>query len=133
MRRFLQHNRWVTVLVTCLLLFATSGFSLSRMTCLMDGHTVLSFGQAGDCCPEDEASDLPTVKADCCALTQAKLDRVSVITSSSLDLDPFFLTLDGVAVHVAQVPPAIPLRWLDSRPPPMRTPERLAAFGAFLI
>jgi len=133
MRRFLQNNRWATVLVACLLLFATSGFSLSRMTCMMGGHTVLSFGQADDCCPEDEGSDHPTLKADCCALTQAKLDRVSVITSNSLDLDPFFLALDEVAVHVAEAPTAVLPCWLDSRPPPMRTSDRLAVFGTFLI
>lgn len=133
MRRFLQHNRWVTVLVACLLLFATSGFSLSRMTCLMGGHTVLSFGQADDCCPDSEGSDGPVLTADCCALTQAKLDGVSMITSNTLDIDPGILVSGTWVLCAFEAPAAVPLGWLYSRPPPMSTPERLASFGTFLI
>lgn len=57
MRRFFQHNRWLTVLVACLLLFATSGLSLSRATCLMSGHSLLSAGLASDCCEDQEHID----------------------------------------------------------------------------
>lgn len=133
MRRLLQHNRWITVLVACLLLFATSGFSLTRMTCLMGGHTVFSFGQLDDCCPDEQGTDQATLKAECCAITQAKLEPVNVVVVNSLGLDPVFVAFGTAPFEVAQALVLVPLRWLDTRPPPLTVPDRLAVFSTFLI
>ncbi len=133
MRRFLQRNRWVTALVGCLLLFATSGLSLSRMTCLAGGHSVLSFGQADDCCPAEEASDMATVKADCCAYTQAALERVNGLQSPPLHLDVFFVEASIVLVQERSAQGELPARWVAGGPPPLSAPQRLAHLGVLLV
>ena len=133
MRRFLLHNRWAAVLVASLLLFATSGLSISRMTCLFSGHTVLSFGQLDDCCPDEQGGGQATFKATCCAFTQATSDRVVLIHANPLDIVPFFMVSDVVPFLTMAVAATLPHRWLDGRPPPLSAPDRLAVLGTYLI
>jgi hypothetical protein len=56
-----------------------------------------------------------------------------VVPANSLDLDPFLLVSDAATVFVLATPAAEPCRWLNGRPPPMTTPQRLASIGAYLI
>lgn len=57
-----------------LLLFATSGLMLSRMTCLMSGRSVLAFGMLEDCCPEQERPEGASLAPVCCVYAQAAAD-----------------------------------------------------------
>ena len=133
MRRLLQQHRWITALVACLLLFATSGLSLSRMTCLMGGQSVLSVGQGSDCCPREEHDANATIQATCCAITQIVADHAQLLQSTTLDLDVILIALDAAPMMVALAPVQVPLRWLDSRPPPLAVPDRLASLRVLLI
>ncbi|MBL0127125.1 MAG: hypothetical protein IPP83_06625 [Flavobacteriales bacterium] len=133
MRHFLQQHRWATVLVVFLLLFATSSMTLSRMTCLMGGHSVLSFGPADDCCPDAEKPEGTAVKAICCAFTEARLDRTSVIPVAGLDLGVLLAELDGAPTMIIALPVMEPVRWWDGKPPPRSLPDRLAELQVMLI
>lgn len=133
MRRFLQYNRWATVLVVGLLLFATSGLSLTRMTCLMGGHSVLSMGLAVDCCPGGIEAHGAQLSATCCALSQAVLDDVHLLPASDVDVD--FVLIAGSSIWSVEfaMDPSRPLHWLESRPPPMALMERLAVIRTRLV
>lgn len=133
MRRFLQIHRWATVLAMGLLLFATSGTMLSRMTCLLGGHSVLSIGIVVDCCPAEEEQDGSTIEAACCDLTQAKLEMSHLIGSEPCAL-PVLIAVSNEAPQWAPGKRNVAvIQWLDSRPPPQEVPDRLAAFGTYLI
>ena len=121
------------MMVAGLMLFAISGTTLSRMTCLAGGHSVLSFGLAGDCCPDAEAAGGSTVKATCCEFSQARSLTPAFVPHAPLDLTPVLMVLDAVPMTVAFLRTSAPCGWLQSRPPPMSSPERLASFGVFLI
>lgn len=131
MRRFLLKHRWATILVVGLMLFATSGATLSRMTCFSEGHSVLSFGAADDCCP-DEASG-PGLKAVCCELSQARAGIIAFVPHDMLALAPVLMALDAVPVMVVLEIVSTGTSWLESRPPPLLAPERLASISSFLI
>ena len=133
MRRFLQQHRWATVLVVGLLLFATSSMTLSRMTCLMGGHSVLSFGPADECCPEEEKPEGATLKAICCTFTEAQLDRTTVIPAQGMDLVDLLAEVDGAPSVILAVPVMEPVRWWDGKPPPRTLPDRLADLQVLLI
>lgn len=126
MRRLLLRHRWTSYLVTGLLLFATSGATLSRMTCLMGGHSVLSLGLATECCPKSDTDGVPVLKSTCCDVTEARLGQPDLLPSEQLAMDPF---LNGVSW---MAPPSIASElvlwpeWLETRPPPKDAPERLA-------
>lgn len=94
MRLFLQRNRWVTMAVVGLMLFGTSGLALSRMTCLMAGHTVLALGAMEDCCPEKEHSEVPTVSAECCVMGLAKADPMPFLSGASVLLPMVVAVMD---------------------------------------
>ena len=131
MRRFLLRHRWATIAVVGLMLFATSGATLSRMTCFSEGHSVLSFGGADDCCPEEESG--AGLKAACCELSQAQAGPIAFVPHDVLALAPVLMALDAVPVVVALERSFVPVSWLDSRPPPLLAPERLASIASFLI
>ncbi|MBK8499861.1 MAG: hypothetical protein IPL52_13850 [Flavobacteriales bacterium] len=133
MRRFLQDNRWATVLVAGLLLFATSGLSLTRMTCLMGGHSVLSMGFTVDCCPGEAEAHGAQLSATCCALTQAVLVDVHLLPASDVDLDFLLIACSSIWSVEFAIDPSRPLHWLESRPPPLALMERLAVIGTRLV
>lgn len=130
--RKLKKNRWVLASLAMLLLLATSGLTVSRMSCLISGHSVLSLGLADDCCPEEEHADGTMIGATCCELVQASADRVELLPSATFDLVALPVT-DASPSWGAVVLERNPLRWLDSRPPPLLGPERLALISVFLI
>lgn len=133
MRLFLQRHRWITVLTVALLLFATSGLSLSRMTCLMGGHSVLSIGQGDDCCPAEENGTGATVEATCCAFTEAALHEVQLLPTLANGIDLLLMALDAAPMVQAGPVPAVPVRWLESRPPPIAVMERLRTLRILLV
>ncbi len=133
MRSFLHSNRWVSVLVAMLLLFATSGMAITRMTCLLGGHSVVSLGALEDCCPEDEHSDVPTVKSECCDLSLAQMTGDPFVGNDDFTITPLLTVLQNVPFDtMAAVPMVLPKR-PKSGPPPLRAQERSAVLSIFRV
>ncbi|MFZ1691830.1 MAG: hypothetical protein WAT74_01425 [Flavobacteriales bacterium] len=130
--RKLKKNRWMLASLAMLLLLATSGLTVSRMSCLISGHSVLSLGLAEDCCPEEEHGDGATITATCCELLQAGAERLELLPSTTFDLIALPVT-DAAPTLAAVALERHPLRWLDSRPPPLIGKDRLAQMRRFLI
>ncbi|MBK7943965.1 MAG: hypothetical protein IPJ85_01055 [Flavobacteriales bacterium] len=130
--RKLNKNRWALASLALLLLLATSGLTVSRMSCLISGHSVLSLGIAADCCPDDEHGEGVAFKATCCDLAKASAERVVLLPSSSADLIALPLA-DPVQIWAASTRECISVQWLNSRPPPLIGRERLALMRRFLI
>lgn len=129
MRHFLHRNKWATTLVAALFLLATSGMSVSRMTCLHSGHSVLSVGVAADCCPDRDKGDHATVSATCCAFSIAKSD-VQDYLPNTFSIAPAVPMLPEHALLIGPVPLAVtPTAWLSSRPPPLSGQDRLLENG----
>jgi hypothetical protein len=104
---------------------ATSGTAVSRMTCLMGGHSVLSLGMIADCCPEGPANDGAVVKAICCDLSSVGGVEADYLAHPSLSIPLVGMAcqMGSLTVHV---PTAIVLpAWLDTRPPPRTVTDRL--------
>jgi len=133
MRRFLLRNRWATLSMVGLLLFAISGTAVSRMTCLMGGHSVLSFGTSVDCCPAPQEDGGSTIKAECCEFSLAKSDLSDVLPVLPLAWLANAVQVDEVAWHAALAGVAVRIEQLDGRPPPGTAPERLALLSRYLI
>jgi hypothetical protein len=129
MRAFLHSNRWASVLVAVLLLFATSGMAITRMTCLVGGHSVVSLGTMADCCPEDEPSDVPTVKAECCALSSAKAMAGPFMGHDDGGMAPLFAVLRNVPCETMVAVPMVLPRKPKSPAPPLRAQDRLSVLS----
>ncbi|WKZ65229.1 MAG: hypothetical protein QY325_10700 [Flavobacteriales bacterium] len=119
--------------MAALLLLGTSGVALSRMTCLMGGHSVVSVGMADDCCPEQDGTGGMALSADCCAYTQAGGDRPDALQSQMPELALPVEVSDAVAVVPLPLTVNRPWKWLDSRPPPHDAPGRLARLRVRLV
>lgn len=133
MRRFLRRERWATIAMTLLLLFATSGVALSRTTCLMSGRTVFALGNLEDCCPEPERSDAPTLSAVCCVFAQAGGDVEPFVASASQEAPPVPVAMDGVPAARTGVPHLALPGAFHGRPPPMPATLRLAVLSTFRV
>ncbi|GEM_PF-3338125 len=133
MNQCIRQNKWSAALLAVLLLFVTSGFALSRMTCLSAGHSVVSVGLADDCCPDDAPSAIPVVKATCCAITQAVGYTDPFTQHVELALDLTATVVDQEPVRIALFQPTRVLPRGEAIPPPLLLSVRLAANGSFLI
>ncbi|HRH39876.1 MAG TPA: hypothetical protein PK760_16115, partial [Flavobacteriales bacterium] len=109
----------------CVLLFVTSGISLTRMTCLMSGRTTVSLGALNDCCADD-GSGGASLETQCCLIVQASMPQVHVVLSKSV-------TPSIVVAPFVFAPPAVLLtatarsvRLDHDRPPPLLPGDRLA-------
>ncbi|MBL7950675.1 MAG: hypothetical protein JNM62_03045 [Flavobacteriales bacterium] len=130
MRQLLQRHTWVTYLVVGVFLLATSGATLSRMTCLSGGHSVVSLGAATDCCPDEgPRSAVPEVKAACCELAQVQGERDYYLPDRG-----YFLWVPAPAMQHAAVRVMLPVVLAEvdrsgSPPPPLSAPDRLAVLS----
>ncbi len=132
MRAFLRRHPWFSAVMAMLLLFATSGTSITRMTCLSGGHSVLAVGLIGDCCP-DEEHDGDALLATCCDFGSATSPVEDLLPGGSgeYQLLPFTLIPDGAAVK--DTAPLRRIGWLQTRPPSHNAPDRLSRLGSWLI
>lgn len=125
-RRFLKHNRWATALVACLFMVATSGMTISRMTCLIGGHSALSIGTPADCCPDEEEQGGPTIQPQCCVHASVKGEQHEFIVHQDVDLAPALIALYAAPRLLLSEGNAPVLFLVDDLPPPLDTPARLA-------
>ncbi|MEX1132719.1 MAG: hypothetical protein WEC15_05810 [Flavobacteriales bacterium] len=133
MRRLLQCHRWATLSVVVLLLFATSSMALSRMTCLMSGHSILALGMIDDCCPEPEPTEGATIAPVCCVFGQAALDVEPLLPSTSMELLPLIANDVYVSGTLVVAHKSLPAERLYGRAPPLEAVERLVLHSSFRI
>lgn len=121
-------------MVCGLLLFATSGVALSRMTCLLSGRTVMIVGMLEDCCPDVPRNEGAVVTPVCCDLSAAEGANVIGLRTVPVELD------GSVADLFWSIRPLVVLSeghsWqlrVENRPPPLHTAERLAVLERYLI
>ena len=81
------------------MLFATSGMALSRMTCVISGHSVVALGMMEDCCPEPENAAGAMISPVCCEFVQAGGDALPFVPSCSLQ----FMLQASVPLHFAEL------------------------------
>lgn len=118
MRQFILRHRWASLLVVGLMLFATSGMALSRMTCVISGHSVVALGMLEDCCPEPESAEGAMIAPVCCEFVQAGGDTFPFVPAGAMqfmlqaslpmhfvDLIPAQLAVVSVVHHFDPAPP----------------------------
>ena len=125
---------WISALAALVLLASTAMPALGRMTCASSGHTVLSIGQAKDCCPGEDRQEGSTIRAICCEFQQAAPQRAEFNAEH-----PIFLPLPVFPFHPVRAAIACDARVLVSsqlgsrRPPPLVVLERLSQLSSFRI
>lgn len=132
MRGFLQRQPWAMGLAALLLLFATAGPSLSRMTCMSSGHSTVALGKLADCCPEEEGTEA-SITSTCCDFGSASSPVEELLPSASQEAALLGALPLTTALTEAPLRPAHRLRWLETRPPPLAGPERLSRMRIRLI
>lgn len=134
MRRILQRHRWATLGVVCLLLFATSGLMLSRMTCLMSGRSVVAFGTLEDCCPDPERSSEASIAPVCCVFGHAAVDVEPFKPSEPMAQVALpFAVVGFVKPFELALTEDVGTATLRGRAPPLPAPARLALFATYRI
>ena len=121
------------VLVTALLLLATSGLSLSRMTCLKGGFSVYTLGTTFAECGAAEVPSVPALRTECCTFGQVVLvqpdlhhDRQMVV-----DVPVVHAQLPGILIMSLSAPGMSKV--MASRPPPRPTDERRSLLRVYRI
>jgi len=56
-----------SVFLSLTILMVSGGFTLSKMTCVSNGHQVLALSKQGECC-NNNSSPVTKVKSKCCAI-----------------------------------------------------------------
>lgn len=133
MRRLLHRHRWATLSVVVLLLFATSGMAISRMTCLISGHSIVALGMLEDRCPDPAPAEGATVAPVCCVFGQAAANVEPFMPGVGLEFVPLAVS-DGWAnvPQRAALRPASPDQDF-ARPPPLASAHRLVLHSTFRI
>ncbi len=109
-----------------LLLVGTAMPMLSRMTCLMSGHSELRIGQPQDCCPPEDPCGEEEVGATCCVFEQVMPVEERCVPASSA------LAVPAPAVGNAGMTPVISMaaetatRYLVDAGPPLSALDRLS-------
>ena len=131
----LRTHRWLAALAALLLLLGTAAPALVRMSCLSGGHTVVSIGQAEDCCPKDQPHhDGAQLRARCCEMERTAPERDAFTTESGFSFATVFMRTPEAHLWPASHPmAAISGYGFTSRSPPLLTTERLSRVCGFLI
>lgn len=134
MRRILQRHRWATLGVVGLLLFATSGLMLSRMTCLMSGRSVVALGSLEDCCPDPEKPEGASIAPVCCVFGHAAADVEPFMPSEAMAQVAVPFTAVGFAKPFElALTEDVGTATLRDRAPPLPATARLALFATYRI
>lgn len=133
MRRSHHRNPLAIVAMVALLLLGTSGLTISRMTCLLGGHTVVSLGLMEDCCPEEEEHAAPVVKALCCDFGTASSTIEDLLPNPHQESPSVCEGMHPMRLAFAFTDGAEPIAWLATRPPPRSVAERLSGLRSLRI
>ena len=127
-------RQWLSAVAAVLLLASSAMPALVRMTCVSGGHTVLSIGQAEDCCPDSDQQEGASFQAICCEFQEAAPQRAefSAEHQVAFQLPVALLHSFGVSdSHVADL--RTPTDRGSERPPPLYVLERLSQLCSFRI
>ncbi|MBL0045147.1 MAG: hypothetical protein IPP33_12370 [Flavobacteriales bacterium] len=127
-------RQWFSALAALLLLTSSAMPAVVRMTCVNGGHTVLSIGQAEDCCPDSDQQEGASIQAICCEFQEAAPQRAefSAEHQVAFQLPEVLLYSSGVSdSHVADL--RTPTDRGSERPPPLYVLERLSQLCSFRI
>lgn len=132
-RKHTAHRRISVWLLLALFLVGTAVPAVSRMECLMSGHSTVSVGFADECCPGDGDQQGATVRAVCCEVVTAEPGKQPfapqphvLVPEQSVVVPVIRVQVPVVVLHRAGV-------HSGRRPPPAALGERLAEVGSFLI
>jgi hypothetical protein len=121
------------VLVAALLLLATSGLSLSRMTCLKGGFSVYTLGTTYADCSAGEVPTKPAVRAECCTFGQVVMDQPDLHHDRQLVVDVPGEHAPLTGRLVMSVPVETTSVGIASRPPPRPTDERRSLLRVYRV
>lgn len=121
------------VLVTALLLLATSGLSLSRMTCLKGGFSVYTLGTTFAECGGEEVPEGPALRAECCTFGQVVLVQPDLHHERQVvvDVPVAYVQFPGALVTMPSAP-GMSMR-MAPRPPPRPTDERRSLLRVYRV
>ena len=120
------------VLVTALLLLATSGLSLSRMTCLKGGFSVYTLGTTFAECGAEEVPSEAALRAECCTFGQVVLDQPDLHHDRQLVVDVPVAHAQSPGSLVMPLSASAMSKVFSSRPPP-RMDERRSLLRVYRI
>lgn len=131
----LRSHRWLAAFAALLLLLCTAAPALVRMNCLSSGHSVVSIGQAEDCCPPDQ--DHPKgaqIQAVCCEFQCTAPERTAFHVETAPSIVSAFERAPepGTGFTPGLLDTQKGYR-LIAQPPPLLIAERLSQLGSFLI
>lgn len=131
--RHLRSNKSLPVIAVCMLLFAQAAPVLWRMDCLTSGRTVLSWGHARSCMPDQEKGSGSELANQCCKYMHVGGERSEYVKASEpaphqqiavpFDVPPVLLPLHAFTERT--------IAW--ARPPPGRAEDRSILFRRLLI
>lgn len=132
MRPFRTHG--LSILAMLLLLLGTAAPAVARMTCVVDGHTMLNLGRVPAGCPTEDHGQGASVAATCCEVLQSEPQRTDFVKGGNPVL-PLLMAMD---LPLAVQPVLVPVHTtttgaFSSRPPPLPSGRRLAGIGSFRI
>ena len=129
----MQRSRALAYGLVGLLLFATAGPVLSRMTCLMSGRSVVALGDGKACCPEQERTDTPTLKGVCCTFSVVKAADVDLRQADATEIHlPVQLVLERYVPSEGR-PLTRPVLAVQARPPPITAPQRASQLQVYRL
>lgn len=134
MHRILQRHRWATLGVVGLLLFATSGLMLSRMTCLMSGRTVVTLGLPAEDCSEPGDHTGSALGATCCVFGQVAAQVEPFVPMAAMAQVAVPLVAITLPADAGSMPLLATHRpWDHERAPPLACRIRLALHATYRI
>lgn len=130
-----RSHRWLAAFAALLLLLGTAAPALVRMNCLNSGHSVVSIGQADDCCPpEQEHPQGAQIHPVCCEFQRTAPERTAFHVETAPSIGSAFERGPepgtGFTPSLLDAPKGYGLM---AHPLPLLTAERLSQLGRFLI
>ena len=116
-----------------LLVLATSGLMLSRMTCLMSGRSVVTVGPSMECCPAEPASNVPVIKGVCCAFSAIQPPDTEYVPVTAMTVSCPVTAGIPLSASTVQLVPLKLARTYPCRPPPGSMAKRLASLQVYRI
>jgi hypothetical protein len=116
-----------------LFLLGSAAPAVSRMDCLVSGHSEVTVGYADECCPEEGDAQGPIIKAVCCEVLTAEPGKQPFAPQPPVLVPDQPVLVQVLGVDVPAVVLHRPGVHIARRPPPPALAERLAEVGSFLI